>query len=368
MSDVFSPMKLDFSSFYKFVSSVGLLLISASVALPWFALRASVPVAQDESTAAATVDTALNARANQYLFIVSAYPWVSLFLFTLGCVLTGYGLFAWRNRQKKQDADEDESFRQRIELGQTVVASEEDREEKLDEEANKDGARRETAATIDSVNGEHTRVPKTSKRAPKNPADQRYLARRELIKQTEQQIEQLLDTGFSETHSIESGVRLSGPNSPILDLVARAKDADRWTSFAFEVRLVDRSTFLLRTVRDTMVSVAIAARDVPEGQIQVNRVGRPPIAKSVSLCFFVIPDDNQGGSGVSKLPMSAFKQRIATMVDSTNAVLLRKAGVIVVSQNDLKHLSPAWLHDTTIATMLRPEEIVMSPYIENSTD
>lgn len=291
MSDVFSSVKLDFSSFYKFVSSVGLLLIAAAVALPWFALRSAAPDAPTGSQTSTIVDAALDARAQQYLFIVSAYPWISVTLLVLGCLLTGYGLFAWRSRQKKQDVDEDETYRQRRELGQSVQASEEDRAEKLDQEANEDDADRREGVAGETHGANSGGVISEQLKDVATPNRERYRARRELINHAEGYVEDLVRTAFSGTHQIETGVRLSGPRSPILDIVARSADADRWTSFAVEIRVVERSPITALRLRDSMLAVAVAARDVPEGQVQVQRVGRPPVAKSVSVCFVVVSDD-----------------------------------------------------------------------------
>lgn len=355
MSDLFSPVKLDFSSFYKFVSSVGLLLLAAAVALPWFALRATAPDAPAGTPASLNVDLALDARAQQFLFIVSAYPWVSGVLFVLGSVLTGYGLFAWRSRQKKQDADEDETYRQRIELGQSVKASPEDREEKLDQEALEDDTSRDKDSAGSA--GDEVRegaVPEPLER-PDTATRDRYRARREFIARAEERVETLLGAAFIKTHQIETGVRLSGPRSPILDLVARSNDGDRWTSFAMEVRVVDRSPSTALRLRDAMLAVAIAARDVPEGQVQVQRVGRPPIAKSVSICFVVVSDEERGIGQPTQVPTPSFKDRLSATVEVVNAVLLRKTGVICMSQSEFDQASAASLQENVLEVMQRPE-------------
>lgn len=368
MSDVFSPVKLDFSSFYKFVSSVGLLLLAVAVALPWFALRAAAPDAPAGTAASLTVDVALDARAQQYLFIVSAYPWISAVLFVLGSVLTGYGLFAWRSQQKKQDADEDETYRQRRELGQSLEASAEDRDEKLDQEAHEGDSSRDKGSA--SVPGDVDRNGAASEPLERleTAYGDRYRARREFIKQAEGRVEKLLGTAFNETHQIETGVRLSGPRSPILDFVARSADGDRWTSFAIEVRVVERSPSTALRLRDAMLAVAIAARDVPEGQVQVQRVGRPPIAKSVSICFVVVWDEEWRAHSPMRFSRGSFKDRVSAIVEVVNAVLLRKTGVICVSQAEFKQVSATWLQENILEVMQRPELAIMRLGLEHADE
>lgn len=360
MSDVFSSVKLDFSSFYKFVSSVGLLLIAAAVALPWFVLRSAAPDAPIGSGAAIVVDEAIDTRAAHYLFIVNVYPWISGVLFLLGLGLTGYGLAAWRRRQKAQDKDEDEAHRQRRELGRTEKASEKDRADKLDREAHEhqpaeadesiDDPRRDVESTAREVRSQD------STRAAR---DSRYLKRRELIEQVESNVAVLLTTAFHGTHQIETGVRVGRPGTSILDIVARSSVPDRWTSFAVEIRLVDRSPSAAMRLRDAMVAVAIAARDVPEGQVQVQRVGRPPVAKSVSICLLVVSDDEWPAESSLRFNADSFRGRVVSIVDVVNSVLLRKTGVIVVSQTELQDADSDWLKESVLEVMQHPEVAVM---------
>lgn len=359
MSDVLSAVKLDFSSFYKFVSSVGLLLIAAAVALPWFVLKSAVPDPPVKSAAAKVVDAAIDLRAEHYAFIMNAYPWISGSLLLLGLILTGYGLIAWRSRQKAHDSDEDEVYRQRR-LGRTEKASEQDRVEKLDQEAD------EGQATGDEQGGDSLSEGKRATGESDRSQDSgqltnrsRYNLRRELIQQAESQVASLLATAFTETHLIETGVRVGDPGSPILDIVARSTSPDRWTSFAVEIRLFARSRGAVLRLRDTMLAVAVAARDVPEGQVQVQKVGRPPVAKSVSICLLVVQDEDQGEISSWQQNVESFRTQITRTVNVINSVLLRKTGVIVVSQRDLLEATKEWLQESVLEVMQRPEIPVM---------
>lgn len=362
MNGSFGPMKLDFSSFYKFVASVGLVLVAASVLLPWFVLRTFVPEAPAGTPAARVVNVALDERADQYLFIVRMYPWASLVLFLLGCVLTGYGLVAWRARQKMQDADEDEAYRQRRELGQTTRASEGDREEKLDREALDGGGPEHDAAaqaTRTSPDESHTTQPKVVS----NPGDERYRARRDFIREAEERVGDLLRTAFYDSHTVEAGVRVGGSDSPIVDLVARAKDPSRWSSFAMEIKLLTSSGISQMRLRESMLAVAIAARDVPEGQVQVQRVGRPPVAKSVSLCLLIVADE-EVSTGQSRLispqlSISEFAKRTTRLVRIVNTVLSRQVGIILVPQSQFVDISASWLRQSVLDAMQHPEDPVL---------
>lgn len=363
MSGSFGPMKLDFSSFYKFVASVGLVLVAVSVLLPWFVLRTFAPEAPAGTPAGRVVDVALDERADQYLFIIRMYPWASLVLFVLGCVLTGYGLVAWRDRQKMQDADEDEAYRQRRELGQTTRASEDDREEKLDREALEGGGPVQTAAAQETRTSSPDGSPTPQPKVISNPGDERYRARRDSIREAEERVGDLLRKAFDDSHTVEAGVRVGGSDSPIVDLVARAKDPSRWSSFAMEIKLVASSGVSLMRLRESMLAVAIAARDVPEGQVQVQRVGRPPVAKSVSLCLVIVADEDVsiGQSRLSplKLSMSEFAERTTRLVRVVNTVLSRQVGMILVPQSRFVDISASWLRQSVLDAMQHPESPVV---------
>ncbi len=286
---------------------------------------------------------------------------MSLALFVLGCGLTAYGLIAWRGRQKKQDADEDEVYRQRRELGKTTQASDDDREKKLDREAlDEDTASEAAAADVDPPLRSDPLAMQPVVERP--AADEKYRSRRQFIKEAEGHLGGLLGDAFADTHLVEKGVRI-GADSSILDLVARAKDPSRWSSFAIEIRLVTGSISTAMRLRDSMLSVAIAARDVPEGQIQVAQVGRPPVAKSVSLCFVIVADEESSSSGSigapARIGFDDFGRRAERVVRIVNTVLARKVGVIVVAQSRFADVSTQWLRQSVLEVMRRPESIAM---------
>lgn len=357
MSGSFGPMKLDFSSFYKFVASVGLVLIASSAVLPWFVMRAAVPDAQTGTSAAKVAAIAINERVKQYLFVVQIYPWISLVLFFLGCVLTGYGLIAWRDRQKKQDADEDETYRQHRELGHTTQASEDEKEKKLNREASEQEDPIEGSVVKETDGSSANATRPTQSKEITSSGTGTFQTRRKFIHNAEMQVGKLLSQAFLDSHRIEAGVRV-GSNSSFLDFVARAIDPSHWASFAIEIKYIQSASLTMR-LRETMLTVAIAARDVPTGQIQVQRVGRPPMASSVSLCLVIVADEEL----VSHQPEHrSLQTNIGSLLESTrqlvsvvNSVFSRQVGVIVVPEKKFKNISSDWLRESVLDTMQRPD-------------
>ena len=91
---------IDFSSFYKFLSSLGLLIVIGSLAFPMGIL--SLP----DASSVCVEDVCL-ARTNMQLFLYQ-YWWVITSLgLILGIALMGYGMGKWNERQKGVDVKED---------------------------------------------------------------------------------------------------------------------------------------------------------------------------------------------------------------------------------------------------------------------
>lgn len=381
MSSPFEPFKVDFSNFYKFVSSVGLVLIAAAAAVPWFVMRSAIPEAEPKTPAAVLAEQAMLTRAEQYLFALQAYPWVSGSLFVLGLLLTGYGLIAWRGRQKKQDADEDETFRQRKVLGETTKASKEERKEKLDSEADssddQDSADQESVSIVsdETVRPESDAKPEDEpqsqqlRRAAAIERRDRVLAR---IADVERVVGELLREAFTGTHEIERDVKIpsdDGRPSSVVDFVARAQQPERWTSFAVEVRLntLLSRTMVTETVVRGLINFAIAARGVPEGQIQRGSRGRPMRARSVSLSVLVVFDGDDSSQGDSERDRSVRRLTIKRLHEHfilLNSILARRIGLLIISEASLRTSSAEQLRSTLVALMENPDQ----PFLDSNLE
>ncbi|MBD8608925.1 hypothetical protein IFT77_00300 [Frigoribacterium sp. CFBP 13729] len=378
MSNPLEPFKVDYSSFYKFVSSVGLVLIASAATIPWFVMRAAVPESFRNAAAEKTLERAAETRAEQYLLALQAYPWVSGSLVFLGLILTVYGLLAWRSRQVKVDADEDEAFRQRRVLGQTTYATQEERAQKLDLETNETES---PATSHESEDDSASRVasPEASGASDSREADSHreanatrvaddHASQRLRLERLEGRVGELIMVSYEDTHSLETGVRVPTTDGPqrmsILDFVARARDPEKWTSFAVEVRIVSpRSPIVIDMLQRSMLRLAMAARGVPEGPIPRGRRGRPALARSVSLLVVIASAPQYAGArfgGTGRPPSTLW--RIATeRVEALNAVLLRKVGVLVLQEEQLPSFSPDDFHRRTLSLLQDPAKPDVDP-------
>ena len=105
--------KPSFGSFYKFVVSVGLVLLALALAAPVLLLREPFDFLVSTTELEQLTDVAQQAideRQSYGLTLARALPAISVVLGIAGFGLTSWGLFRWWKRQAVQDALEDTSL------------------------------------------------------------------------------------------------------------------------------------------------------------------------------------------------------------------------------------------------------------------
>lgn len=339
-------------------------------------MRAAVPEATTGSVAAQTIELAAETRADQYLTALRAYPWVSVSLIVIGIALTIYGLVAWKARQAKLDADEDEAYRQRRALGQTTEATAAEKEAKLESETDSadDAPSEATGAEDRTARGAASQTVPSANEQEEAAARQARMShlrsqQRERLERSETQIGHLLSSSFASTHNVEAGVRVDYPEVPgrtsILDFVARAKEPGKWTSFAVEVRATTARGLVAisDSFRRNMVSVALAARGVPEGPLPNGNRGRPALAKSVSLLVVVIsePSESEGRSSLERRMVASIGSQVLHRTSEMNSILGRKVGVIVIHERTLRKLRQDHFGEMVQSVLRDPSR----PYVDN---
>lgn len=102
--------KFEYQSFYKFLSSVGLLLLVASAALPWLLLReSSVLLIPADELAELTprAQTAIEEKQRLHESAVAHLGQISGALMVVGTLVTAFGMWRWWKRQGVQDDRDD---------------------------------------------------------------------------------------------------------------------------------------------------------------------------------------------------------------------------------------------------------------------
>ncbi len=114
--------KIEYGNFYKFIVSIGVVILSLSILIPWLFLKESFDLVIDNKSL-----TDLTAHAQSILTqkqiiiskIISILPWLSIILAFSGIIIMIIGILKWRNSQLLEDEKEKlniEKLKKEIEL------------------------------------------------------------------------------------------------------------------------------------------------------------------------------------------------------------------------------------------------------------
>src|SRR5690606_17707282 len=98
--------KIEFSDLYKFLTSVGLIIIASSFIIPWLFMKQEIGLLISETEYNELIESSKNLtddRIKLGLFITKAIPFISCILFAFGTIITGIGLFKWKKKQDYVD-------------------------------------------------------------------------------------------------------------------------------------------------------------------------------------------------------------------------------------------------------------------------
>jgi len=100
----------DYSSLWKFISSIGLGLISASVAIPYFVFNSTQNLMFEKAKLAKLPAASQNIIAHRLKIIGDVertVPYISAGLFIVGFVIILYGIIKWKKSQAVEDESKD---------------------------------------------------------------------------------------------------------------------------------------------------------------------------------------------------------------------------------------------------------------------
>lgn len=98
--------KVEFSDLYKFLTSVGLIIIASSFLIPWLFMKQEIGLLISESEYNELVESSKNLTDNRIklgLFITKAIPYISGILFVIGTVISSIGISKWKKKQDTVD-------------------------------------------------------------------------------------------------------------------------------------------------------------------------------------------------------------------------------------------------------------------------
>lgn len=112
--------KPEYSDLYKFMVSLGVILLSFAILLPWLFLREpfdGLVTASQITELTSTAQTLVISRQTTGLWLIRNIVWISSIPAVIGCLALGGGLYLWQRKQKNIDQkDELELEKLRLEV------------------------------------------------------------------------------------------------------------------------------------------------------------------------------------------------------------------------------------------------------------
>lgn len=336
--------RVEFGHLYKFLVSLGLALIFAGIALPWFVIQASEGSAVPQDVFDSLVQSSqrlVSTRHSQLEWILTWYPIASVTLVGLGAWATIFGLLRWRGRQAVFDENEN-IMRDIAKYNYSKMTAEEIAESRIDEA---------TAGLEESSEAPPANNPSDEGVVHTQPADQdnedhrssEYNANQliklalqshaQLIEEAETQVFELLRFGFGNTHRFESHVKIGGSmGSTSVDALLVPKDTSM-RAIAIDVVVFGGTATQSSRLRDQMTRFASAAQ--PYG----------PSAGSLSLCQILV---------VEKPMSSPITAQLVMRRRAINEVLKTPVYAVVVDRERLSSVPPTQFRDAIVSAVNDP--------------
>lgn len=315
---------VEFGNLYKFVASIGLVLVVAAIVVPWlFAQSAEVLTipADDLMAVTAGAQETLLQRQRAIAWVQVALPWVSGAMLLGGAGLLWWALARWRQSQELQDrgeiADvsrkETEALKSRAEV---EPLPREAAEAKLASEVD------ETMAPIAAPGPGMETAPAAAEGPPSQAADERH-ARMDKLRGYEARTVGLLTAAYSSAFSVSENVRLTTGKSVgvAFDAFLDPKQDTQWAQLAIDVRALP-TRFADFRVFEWVMRMAVATRDIGGGSVYTGIRGRPRDAEAAGALVFIVEND--------ETPLRPRIARLLERLESANAVLRRPVGAVIV--------------------------------------
>lgn len=324
--------KIEFGHFYKFIASLGLVMMGVAVALPWLIFQQMAPLVIKESDLVQYTTLAqqtISERQQNLQWWAENQLGISLLTFLAGVAVTLHGLQGWKERQQVTDDKEKEELRSLIAAAPASDAEVSQRLENEVEAAIAETSEREKAAKAASEDGHvdsatspaSTKASKeTGTNTVSSPESRRSEARLK-IEEYEGRLGEILTATLGPTHEVTRNARLSvaspASSSPIHDVVAIPRDK-RLPAYVFDIKVISH----IFPGRITESAVRMAAD-----------IAALPIAdrERVFGCVVFILRNEEDRRTLSAL-------RAKQEIDRVRAVLERPVGIVLLSEEEFNSL------------------------------
>ena len=339
---------LEYSRANKFLASVGVGLVGASVTLPVAYLRIPVEgVAEGQSNEAALE------MANNRLELLSffySYVWLIFgVLFISGVILTGLGLWGWMRVESSEDKVAREINRQRFDEIRQGSKAEIEQEEALDDQLKEEALNEAVRDDAIHEGGLDNGAPGRRSSSGDSPAPPPSLDElRMLERQVEERLREQLFESYGSVYEVisDAAVKEGGNNRILLDFLLRPLKGTEWTPFAIDLATGPATPHTLN-VRLQRLSSAVLGFE--KGRVYTSKRGRPPHASAAVVQFYIQP---------TALEPSRI-DRLRQTVRSANSALKEPVGVILTTREGFEAMSSTDLRFAIQAALTNPEELVL---------
>lgn len=319
---------VEYGNLYRFVASLGVIAVAASVVLPWLFITSLdvLAVSQEELdgltvVAREVVELRQRGVAIGQIFVVAA----ALLLLLAGITALWWSISHWASRQRVEDARDDmELLRARGEF-EAADQSDVDAKHATDaEELTGESPAPEPAVSDPSTGGR-----------PVHPADERPdpSSRGALaIREIEGRLFALLQTAYEPPFAVSANVKSrSTPGSDILDFLVDPIVEGPWGPIGIDLKVVNHQANVVNALREAMLRLATVTARFAVRSVYTGLTGEPPIAKCAGAVVLIL-----GGEGVQ---LDRMRTRVRQTVYPINDALSRPVGVIAVSRHVFDELT-----------------------------
>lgn len=363
--------QVEYGNLYKFMASVAIVLIAASVAVPWLLTHSISVLLVSQETLDGLPEQARDSLARRRDLIVWAQDWLPLpvFLILGGCgiALLAWALIQWAPSQRRADAV-DQITLEKSEAEYRNMTRDEAEARREDEVAE---------AVVGQVSASHglalvgqaeavVRSAESTAGSPTSSESEERTQRTdrpdlppvaamlERLRLTERRVGDLFVAAYAPPFQVEREVRFTKGHSEgrTLDILLDPLDEDR-SQLGVEVKLAPRASSLIR-VDMAMTQTAVSTQDLKLGKVHTGLKGRPRDAKVSGICVYVVEDAED---------LDRYLPRMRMKVLNANKALARPVGVLVVSAERLDELTESELRRAVAPLWAGMEELV---YIDTS--
>lgn len=330
--------QLEFGQLYKFVVSLGLVLMGAAIVGPWAILRDEGALMVSEAELSGLTPLArevLEAKQLHASRIVEWYPWVALAVFITGALLTIWGLRKWKPRQTVADKREDVGLA--TEERQLEPLTPDETAQRLEEEVTAAEAGSYESEASSTPAGEDPAEPGESPSESGAPISEDHSARRDRIRRTYEEVESLatscIRAALPTFEAIQAGVKIVGEDGRDLgraDVVALASPGSREPSLVFEIKLTNSRNAARQTEAALLSAAGFAVALHPE---------------AVGVALLVVDDEEEQRRAVDRVQSTLERQR---------HVLNARTGAVVLTIDELRSADPGSFRSRILAAVGGP--------------